>query len=449
MGYRNYSVGNGFTVDKLGNGDFTTISAAIAASVSGDTIYVRPGIYIENVVMIPGIALIGSPPCATGSLALQPAIQGTLSYTGAGQCSVANMVLTQPSAGLFAVSVGGSAASNLFLQNCYVNGANGTAKNMSFTTANTSASLTLYNCNGQTGVSGGTNGLFTMTSTGTLSFFYCDFTNTAGSTSSTTASSGTINIYHSTFASPITTSGTNTINIYESNILCAAINTTALTVGGSGTNTSTASNYSGGTQPAISIGSNLNASSLSASSSNTNAVTGGGTLTNGGIALTGSSQKVNTTTQTAEALSVGAITFDGGVDVLQNYAIGTFVPTLVGFSVAGTTTYSTQNGYYVRVGATVQLQATVVGSAATGTGNAFFGGFPFALKSTTGASVGAMYSASAAGWTFPAGTTMIVLEGFPGSTAAFAYGSGTATVGGNLQMANAAFNFSYTLNHQI
>jgi len=51
MGYRNYSVANGLIVDKLGNGDFTTIQAAINAATTGQTIFLRPGTYTENPVL--------------------------------------------------------------------------------------------------------------------------------------------------------------------------------------------------------------------------------------------------------------------------------------------------------------------------------------------------------------------------------------------------------------
>ena len=38
-------------VDQSGNGDYTTIGAAISASSSGDTVLVNPGYYIESVMM--------------------------------------------------------------------------------------------------------------------------------------------------------------------------------------------------------------------------------------------------------------------------------------------------------------------------------------------------------------------------------------------------------------
>jgi len=60
MSYRTYSVGNGFVVDKFGNGDFTTIGAALTAAAAGSTIYINPGTYTENLTHTKNMNLIGS-----------------------------------------------------------------------------------------------------------------------------------------------------------------------------------------------------------------------------------------------------------------------------------------------------------------------------------------------------------------------------------------------------
>ena len=48
MGYRNYSTACSKIVSPDGNGDFQTIGAALTAAVSGQTIFIRPGTYTEN-----------------------------------------------------------------------------------------------------------------------------------------------------------------------------------------------------------------------------------------------------------------------------------------------------------------------------------------------------------------------------------------------------------------
>lgn len=62
--------------------------------------------------------------------------------------------------------------------------------------------------------------------------------------------------------------------------------------------------------------------------------------------------------------------------------MGGFTPTYSGSTAAGVTTYTTQWGAWVRLGPVVIATATLVWSAATGTGNAQFS-LPFTAVNTT------------------------------------------------------------------
>lgn len=64
-------------------------------------------------------------------------------------------------------------------------------------------------------------------------------------------------------------------------------------------------------------------------------------------------------------------------ELLDDYEEGTWTPTVLGSTVDGTTTYSVQNGVYVKVGNMVYCQALLIWTAVTGTGNLRFGGLPF------------------------------------------------------------------------
>lgn len=66
----------------------------------------------------------------------------------------------------------------------------------------------------------------------------------------------------------------------------------------------------------------------------------------------------------------------------QFYDVGTWVPTYVGGTTAGVTTYVRQVGAWIRIGAMVVATATVEWSAATGTGDAQLS-LPFASVNTT------------------------------------------------------------------
>ena len=65
-------------------------------------------------------------------------------------------------------------------------------------------------------------------------------------------------------------------------------------------------------------------------------------------------------------------------NTLDDYEEGTWTPTVYGASTAGTTTYTGQSGTYTKIGRLVTAYFDVAISAATGTGNLFIGGFPFA-----------------------------------------------------------------------
>jgi hypothetical protein len=74
------------------------------------------------------------------------------------------------------------------------------------------------------------------------------------------------------------------------------------------------------------------------------------------------------------------IQFNGdtaAANALDDYEEGTFTPTIVGSTSAGTGTYSSQIGRYTKVGNLVTVAITLVWSAHTGTGNMSLTGLPF------------------------------------------------------------------------
>lgn len=64
-------------------------------------------------------------------------------------------------------------------------------------------------------------------------------------------------------------------------------------------------------------------------------------------------------------------------NTLDDYEEGTWTPTVYGSTSAGTTTYTTQRGFYTKIGRSVTITFKVVYSAATGTGGLYMGGIPF------------------------------------------------------------------------
>jgi hypothetical protein len=76
-------------------------------------------------------------------------------------------------------------------------------------------------------------------------------------------------------------------------------------------------------------------------------------------------------------------------NTLDDYEQGTWTPTVVGTTTAGTATYSQQNGQYTKIGNMVTATAYVEWSAHTGTGNITLRGLPFTTLNA-GANLGAV-----------------------------------------------------------
>lgn len=422
------------------NGTHSTIAAALTSSTSGDTIFIRPGSYTENLTLKAGVNLV-----AFDSDALTPnvTIIGKTTFTAAGSVSISGIRLQTNSD--FFLAVTGSAASIVNLKNCYLNASNNTG--ISFTVSNTSAVINCLDCSGDIGTTG--ISLFSHSSTGTLNIYYCRIGSTGSSLTASTCSSGNCIIFSCALGLPITSSSTASLNITFSDIDLNALNTTAVIAGGSGNHLFLSSAFFSGTASAISISSTLQISNCTVGSSNTNAITGAGTIIYTEIAFTDTSSVINTTTKTARNIDVGGISFDAGTNVLANYATGSFTPTIVGGAVTGVTTYSTQNGYYTRIGNTVFVQGQIAITAATGTGNSTIGALPFTVKSQTNGNVLGSFIIFAAGWAWPASTTHLQTYFANNTTTALVAASGSSNAGNFLQMSNAAATIVFSGVYQI
>lgn len=75
----------------------------------------------------------------------------------------------------------------------------------------------------------------------------------------------------------------------------------------------------------------------------------------------------------------------GAVETVEKptYATGTYVPTYLGATTPGVTTYTTQDGFYTRIGRIVFFHGRVIWTAATGTGTAIVS-LPFTAANVTG-----------------------------------------------------------------
>jgi hypothetical protein len=93
-------------------------------------------------------------------------------------------------------------------------------------------------------------------------------------------------------------------------------------------------------------------------------------------------------------------------NTLDDYEEGTFTPTYLGETTAGTTTYTRQIGRYTKIGRLVYVMISINITNATGTGNAIIGGLPFATENES--SVPSTGSILVGDMTFPANTRWVV-----------------------------------------
>jgi hypothetical protein len=273
-----------------GQGTHTTIATALTSASSGDTIFIRPGTYTENLTLKVGVNL-----AAYDCDALTPnvTIVGKCTLTTAGTVSVSGIRLQTNSD--FFLAVTGSVASIINLNNCYLNSSNSTG--ISFTSSSSSAAINITSCKGNIATTG--IALFAHSSSGNINIYKTTTTNSGSSVTNSTCSAGGLFIYYSWIADPITVSSTGVLETKWSRF--DGINTTTLTLTGtSATHTLLSCNIGAGSASAVSIGVGATASLISCdvNSSNTNTITGSGTLNYTPITFSGTSKGVNTTTQT-------------------------------------------------------------------------------------------------------------------------------------------------------
>ena len=291
-------------------GTFTTISAALTAAVSGQTIFIRPGTYTEDLTLKAGVNLTAF---AGDELTPNVTIIGKCSFSDAGNVTISNIRLQTNSDFLLAVT--GSSASILRLRNCYLNVTNNTA--ISFTNSNATSRIDVYRCFGDIGTTG--IALFSSSSIGTIEFYFTEITNSGASTTSSTISAGKMNAFYGRFETVFTSSGTGRILSRYIDYFAQNINTIALTIGGTATSDCYFCRIASGSAECVTVGGSttLTLTSCSLTSSGTNVATGAGTIkysgifmdSTGGVAMT-------TTTQTVDVIGP-RIELSGGCQILS------------------------------------------------------------------------------------------------------------------------------------
>lgn len=295
-------------------GTFQTITLALAAASSGQTIYVRPGTYTENITLKAGVDI-----CAmTGdAYANTVNISGTITATYAGRASITGCRLISGNSD--GITVSGSGATVLTLKGCVLSQNANSGTHYSVVSTNANCEIYVFDCFGTTS----SNGAWFNIGGGLFKAQGCNLANTGGSSinnsfsgAATTSfitncaigtdqsvgtgiaqSDGTLYIVNCNISGQVITSSTASIYLDLTRVFTP--NSIALTVGGSNSHEAyncvlISNNASAIT---VAVGCTLVAANCTINSTTTNAIAGAGTINSGNLTYVGSSSLMVTTTQ--------------------------------------------------------------------------------------------------------------------------------------------------------
>lgn len=233
-------------------GTFQTITAALAAASSGQTIFIRPGTYTENITMVAGVNLQGYSASGESS---NTVINGTITCSYTGTCSISGLTLAVTNADN--ITITGANALFLNISNCVLTQNSNAGTQYFLSCANANATFNMFKCRG-TGTANSTIFNITATATGSLTNFnrveYCYFPNTSNNLIST-VSQGTLLISYCNFQSGLAVSNA-TVEVRYSNIGRQGFSSKVLGVTNSGvvfTYETEFNGNSGGTVPPITV----------------------------------------------------------------------------------------------------------------------------------------------------------------------------------------------------
>lgn len=315
---------------------FSTIQAAINSASFGDTIFIRPGTgaYTENLTLKVGVNLTAfgcdSSLNGTGNVV----INGNLTFTDEGTVTISGIQLQTNGAAFLTVS--GSNASIVNLENCFLHTAN--SDGIIYSSSNASSVINIINCRGNTSNVG--FALYNKTGPGTLFISKLDYTNTGLSTAQWTNSDGVVTIEYSRIRCPVACSATGNINLNYTILATIPLNITAYTSAGTQTGNIFNCRLQTGTATAVSIGAGtiISMQFTSISSSAAVAISGLGTLGRFGLSFTDTSRTVDVANQIGGTLQGSAnIT---PASVTQGF-VGERISSYLGPNPIGSTTVST------------------------------------------------------------------------------------------------------------
>jgi len=302
-----------FIVGDLNNGaNYSTISSALTAASSGDTIYIQTGSYTENLTLKAGVNITtftGDSSQSKFSTTANVRIIGKLTATFDGTCNISNIFL-QTNAD-YILEITGSSATRIIMTNCFINALDFSAFH---STSSGSRLITLINCFGSLNTTG--VAYFVM-NPGNVSIFGGEFANQSLSSTASTFVDSVFQIVNSTFLNILDFSGTSTFGTRS--VTIGVLGQVNVTLSGTSTANIRQTSITSGTATAVVVGAGCGVFLYSSevSSSNAAAMSGAGSLTYSDVIFTSSSSAITVTTQVPLPLDI----FQGGTN-LSSYATG-------------------------------------------------------------------------------------------------------------------------------
>lgn len=404
-----YACSNFIVAPTIAEGaNYTSIAAALADVSSGETIFLKPGTYTEDLTLVGGvdIAAFGG-----GGAIPDVSIVGKLTHNDGGTINIHSVRLQTNND--FFLEMSGTLNSRIRLEECYLLCSNNTGISFTATIGNIECTA----CKGAIQDTGST--LIVSTSPATLLMRFCDINNTGQTAVPSSTSSGQINLRYSRINFPLEATGSGRFNLEYSSVQTSNADVISIQTNGTGTSTFDNCFFDGGTASAIGVGTGTTVNMFGQNdirSTNADTIIGDGTLVYAPMSFSGSSNNafVNVTNQTLVPIGksievvddiltsgdrvsdlgsstnawgnlyVDGISFDDGTHFLDDYDEGTYTPTIIGTSGSiGAQVYTLQEGFFTRIGDKVMLWGGVaMSNKGSWTGVATLAGFPFTGLST-------------------------------------------------------------------
>lgn len=288
----------------------TTIASALTSASSGDTIFIRPGTYTENLTLKAGVNLCAfNTDCGIGYSGGEGIviISGKATFSSAGTVGITGIELKTNSD--FSLVVSGSAASTVNLINCNIYCSNNTGISL---TSTGGAIINLFSCVGNLATTG--IGFWSVSGTASvLNVNNCVLDNSGTSLTASTNSAGTVNINNCLIRAPLSNSGTAAIlRVLNSDINPQgdAISVNIGSTVASDNNIISQCRLRSATMAAnecvtIAASADCLVTESTLSTNATNAITGSGTLRYSGLAFPGTGHGISTSTVTARFFRPG------------------------------------------------------------------------------------------------------------------------------------------------